>query len=483
MANRLIVEIGGDASSLRKEIESLPGVTKASFDKMKTASAGGVEENIKGISRSMQLLGKVLAGGGIISGITRFFDSTIEHAKRSKDATDENVAAVRRFGESWQQAKNSFAGVSVSILGFFNQAGEGLAMLFNRTQSITREMEAVMERTAKDLAEQTALLEKRNAVAKIRRDLAFEEADLLGKARIILEDNVRLETQLRGMKFESIEYEETILKISKNRNAANKLIDDQNQKTNAVRKETATEIAKEDDKQKKSKEEIQKLDETLAKIAFDKLEPAKQLTSLLKEEAKLKAIIKDEHTDETVRKKAMVRLEEVQNTLIATRGQLTISEIPVVEKILTEEEKRTEEIRKQLKLKGALVDINKVDIGVKRTQGGNIEAISDRDLAIAIADFREMEADNILKRQRGDSVYVDPTALNNLSAEQNLRNRFRSAYSTQGEGAFNATQFQQFDEQRLRNYIRPEDEAQANRQAQNIQDIADVLSGRKAGLR
>lgn len=110
-------------------------------------------------------------------------------------------------------------------------------------------------------------------------------------------------------------------------------------------------------------------------------------------------------------------------------------------------------------------------------QGRADKDLSDRELAEKENNLRRQVDANNQARARGE--WGDPFAamaageLDKVRFEQNRRRRFRSDYAVMGEKAFN--NYSAFDEQTLRNYIRPEDERRAQRQLDLTQSIDSRL--------
>lgn len=140
------------------------------------------------------------------------------------------------------------------------------------------------------------------------------------------------------------------------------------------------------------------------------------------------------------------------------------------------------EILKTLGLQTA--EVNKVytmSIQIKRATRTD-DQLSDRELAEKIANMQrvvELDAQNRAMGGWGDfAAFLVRPDLQRAQEEQARRNRFRSQYSIMGERAFDL--YSAFDEQTLRNYIRPEDERRAQQTLSTLQNIDARL--RSAGL-
>lgn len=105
----LIAKIGADSSEFRNDVASLPSAVKKNFDGMKTASTGGINDNIDVIKGNMRNLKDLLVGGGIITAVVGFFKAGQEEAE--KMAKTGNVIA-----ENFLSIKEA-AGNSIDLLG------------------------------------------------------------------------------------------------------------------------------------------------------------------------------------------------------------------------------------------------------------------------------------------------------------------------------------------------------------------------------
>ena len=105
----LIAKIGADSSEFRNDVASLPSAVKKNFDGMKTASTGGINDNIDLIKGNMRNLKDLLVGGGIITAVVGFFKAGQEEAE--KMAKTGNVIA-----ENFLSIKEA-AGNSIDLLG------------------------------------------------------------------------------------------------------------------------------------------------------------------------------------------------------------------------------------------------------------------------------------------------------------------------------------------------------------------------------
>jgi hypothetical protein len=88
--------------------------------------AKDAEKQLKGFAEGVQNISKVFTAGGTITAVVGFFNSVVESARSSKNEMDSNVQAVRRFGDSMDQAKVMGADLAISVVGSLNRIGESI---------------------------------------------------------------------------------------------------------------------------------------------------------------------------------------------------------------------------------------------------------------------------------------------------------------------------------------------------------------------
>lgn len=113
----LITKIGADSSQLRQDVGSLPSVVKGSFDKMKSASSGGIDDNIKGIKRSVNGLKDLLVGGGIVTAVVAFYKAGISEAERGAAAGNKFAESFLEIRDVANSAINGIGKASVAVFG------------------------------------------------------------------------------------------------------------------------------------------------------------------------------------------------------------------------------------------------------------------------------------------------------------------------------------------------------------------------------
>ncbi len=351
LTEEISVKLGISTAEFKAALKDA-GATVDSFKKTgETTEDEGLRGTLKNIKKEMKEFRELLVAGGMIEAVRRFFDFAIDAANKSKDTNNENVKAVREFGKALEEVKPAVGSVATALLGFFNQAGEGWGMIINRLRGVTAEQERLYEQTQKDLDAQTENIKKTNEIAKIKRDSAFQEADLLEKAKILLHDNLALEAQIQKVKLDSVEYAKLEAQIKKNNLDAGKLIADQEKQTAELRQKTAEAAQKAAAEEAKYKAEGLKLDTELAKIAYDKLTPEQKIVELKKQQAAIQYDLLDGDQDENGVKRDLIDLEKNVAEVEKLRSSILRTEI------VPAEEKVTKEKKEQLVTSQATLDI------------------------------------------------------------------------------------------------------------------------------
>jgi hypothetical protein len=140
--------------------------------------------------------------------------------------------------------------------------------------------------------------------------------------------------------------------------------------------------------------------------------------------------------------------------------------------------KQTEEIETQNK---KLEEQKEKVIEIKTVYGKQQTDLSDRELAEKIQTLSQQIFNNMQVVGEGGSNWTPTRSitaylerqLKDAREEQALRSRFRRDYASKGDDAFNS--YRASDEERLRNYIRPEDEKRQAETATAIKEINDSL--------
>ena len=129
------------------------------------AKAGAAEKDLKRFAEGVGTIGKVFSAGGTITAVVSFFNSVVAAARESEDQLDANVQAVRRFGDSLDNAKETVSGWGIASVGVLNRVGEATGQMakefwaFARGRSDElRQQEAVAASTERAAAEAEARL-------------------------------------------------------------------------------------------------------------------------------------------------------------------------------------------------------------------------------------------------------------------------------------------------------------------------------------
>lgn len=231
-------------------------------------------------------------------------------------------------------------------------------------------------------------------------------------------------------------------------------------------KESAQQAKQANDEDEKALARQEKLSERLQKAKFDGLTTDQKIAKLEESRAALMSNIADSAGDTEESLEWQADLAEVNNKLTDLRAKK-------VEEVKEAEKKVTDELEKQA---AALADqLKKRTMLVQNTYGSADKDLTDRQLAEKLGNLTKQEQGARLAGDSGQFFFAQKIA--EVQFEIGRRASFRSDYARQGEKAFQ--NFSAFDEQTLRNYIRPEDEKRAQLSLEALQDIQQRLSGNK----
>ena len=440
-------------------------------------SAKVAKEQADDIKRGFKGFKDVLEFGGVGAAVLGFFKSVIDYANDLKGPLDENTAAVRRFSEGLTATKEGFLSAGAQFLGFFNRAGEGLGAL---VRSMIDGKEAVKQaaQIERESAEAIAKIEaekKKNGedYKRIKEQMASleKEAEQIQLKQLTNQEQFNLAAQ---------KYEELVRRLGSEQltTLERRQLELELQKTSvdvlktdaALKKETADEQKKAVEAEAKSRKEHNELIDKKLKLQFDALSTDKQVAALVRDEEALRKTIaqfKRLGLDTTEQEVALLETQERLGKVRETQAkELTAETARQVE----EQKRVTEELARQAQQKDFL---QKIEV----RKGRSDTDLTDRELAEKIANARRnitaLEQSDPMGKYRGLG-FLDQQTLDSALAEQRTRSEFRRLYEREGESAFR--RYSAFDEDRLRQYIRPEDEKRAAKQAADIADIAQRIA-------
>ena len=105
---------------MNTSIQATLGLDTSSF----STKAKAAEKDLKLFSEGVGNITKVFTAGGTVTALVGFFDRVITGARASTDNLDENVQAVRRFGDAFDSAKEVASGFAIAAVGTVNRIGE-----------------------------------------------------------------------------------------------------------------------------------------------------------------------------------------------------------------------------------------------------------------------------------------------------------------------------------------------------------------------
>jgi hypothetical protein len=123
VVDEIAVKLGIQTGDLKAALSDANASIKT-FGKQGSESADGFAGSIKGLHKGMRELKELFVAGGAIEAVKSFFELAIKSAEDNTDATNENAAAVRRFGDSLKSLHGDVGSIAMNIVGTFNRVGE-----------------------------------------------------------------------------------------------------------------------------------------------------------------------------------------------------------------------------------------------------------------------------------------------------------------------------------------------------------------------
>jgi hypothetical protein len=439
-------------------------------------SAKASKEAADDIKKSFKGFKDVLAAGGVATAVFGFFSQVIDYAQQSKGKLDENTAAVKRFGDAIDQAKDLSLKAGTLVLGTFNRLGEAIGEAINIARFGWSQWAKDQDALAASSAAADAA-EQRLADTKKKNGAEFEK---------ITNALINLKKQEQDLSLQGITAQETYNKnyqayldlIVKEANFSGSAIERRRLELQiseahlatgkarlAVDKEAAAEAKKAAEADEKALDQSIKdynklgavkqkqLDYALSKKP---LEEQSEVLTRRKLELETKLLDRNISTTDEI---------ETRNELLEVTKNLDELGVKQADKKLKTEKEITEEKKKQLTLAYTVTD------------GTDTQTLSDRQLAELLTKTQQQLSAARVQNASNPYQFTNQGILKNrvdqLQDELADRRRFRSDYASQGEGAFKNRSA--FEEDRFRRYITPEDEQRQKDQAKNIGDISENL--------
>ena len=436
-------------------------------------SAKASKESADDIKKSFKGLKDVLAAGGVATAVLGFFSQVVDYAQNSKGKLDENTAAVKRFGDAIDQAKDLSLKAGTLVLGTFNRLGEAIGEAINIARfgwsQWAKDQDALAASTAAAEAAERSL-----ADAKKKNGAEFEK---------ITAGLINLKKQEQDLSLQGITAQETYNKnyqayldlIVKQANFSGPEIDrrrlelqiaeahlDTGKARLAVDKEAATEAKKNaeaDDKAlTKSISDYNKLGDIKAKqlqYELSKKPLEEQSAALTRQKLDLETRLLDRSISITDEIELRTQLLDVDRNLSEVTLKLTQARLIAEKGITAEKQAQTFSV----------------------STGEDTRTLTDAQLSeLRLNTARQLstarqQTPNFIGSDNGAGFIAN--RLRQIDEEAQTRQRFRSDYAARGEEAFKNRSA--FEEDRFRRYITPEDEQRQKDQAKNIGEISDNL--------
>jgi hypothetical protein len=436
-------------------------------------SAKASKEAADDIKKSFKGFKDVLAAGGVATAVFGFFSQVIDYAQQSKGKLDENTAAVKRFGDAIDQAKDLSLKAGTLVLGTFNRLGEAIGDAINIARfgwsQWAKDQDALAANTARAEA-----AERSYAESKKKNGAEFEK---------ITNALINLKKQEQDLSLQGITAQET---YNKNYQAyLDLIVKEANFSGDAIeRRRLELQISEAHLATGKARLAVDKEAAAEAKKAAEADEKA--LDQSIKDYNKL-GEIKDKQRAYELSKKsleeqstALTRLKlDLETRLLSTSLSIT-DEIDLRTRLLDVDRNLSET---NLKLTQARLVAEKGITAEKQAQtftvstGEDTRTLTDAQLSeLRLQTARQLstarqQTPNFIGSDNGAGFIAN--RLRQIDEEAQTRARFRSDYASQGEGAFKNRSA--FEEDRFRRYITPEDEQRQKDQAKNIGEISDNI--------
>lgn len=313
MVAKLLAKIGLDPSEFNRGVNS-------------------VQQRGEELEENFEKLGKIFAAGALVTASVEFFSRIIEYARTTEGAIDENVEAVRRFGDAMDDTREGLLEIGVAATGTINRFGEwigrSIAILQygERQVHVAEQIEAQTRETLdaieaqREVAEEVARVNERIAgVAEKRADMAFRELTKTEQLDRLLAQVAEKTTAANRAGQTKVARAEAELELAET-------LADVQAATLALEKEQAAEAKKAHEASAKAAEkqaaEEAKTAELLARYSAEDARAKREKLSLERQSAELATTkreiekqLADFLGDEAVRRALITQLRETDNEL------------------------------------------------------------------------------------------------------------------------------------------------------------------------
>ena len=199
----LVAKIGADTSVYRSEMASLPPLTQRAFDQMRTASSGGMSDNLANLSKGLGAIRAFFVTDILVKSAKAFYGWAVEGAQASTKAHDEFAEAVLGVDKAVKSVGFNFKDFAKTVVGSFILIGENAkagyeifgswvtgsqsaAVAMAATADGAREQELALRELKKSAAEWSALNGEQKSLIEARNE-AERKALPLAEQRLVLE--------------------------------------------------------------------------------------------------------------------------------------------------------------------------------------------------------------------------------------------------------------------------------------------------------
>lgn len=438
------------------------------------------------------------------------FPQLVEAAKTAGQVLDEEVIGkLDAFGDKMDELKGRLAPFGADVLAVVLRIGDGLGMMaanvvnfgegletyVKRSDFIAEKTIATvnavlppLEKTTAQLKEQKELEDSRLKLIEFVQKATLEEAGYAGKVAELRRQMVEHAQAAFAIGISAVDQNKELLKFAQAEEELRKLERKHREEARLSDKqqlEHAVLLAK--TKGRLSEDETAGI-ATITRLIVQQTQNVTGLTE--KERMRLAVLALQEDNAKSQRDlKEMLRDgvdklndKDLRNVmLLQAQVENNDRQIQQYEAIAGTKDVIVEKTEEQLAAESAISEQIVYQSSLRIKRGREDKDLSDRELAEKIANLKEGLMQSQISDPTGKYAYLDNltrSQLSNAEWEANRRREFRNAYAREGEKALLG--YSAFDEQTLRNYIRPEDEKRAQQQLEETRRTNRLL-GRIVG--
>lgn len=183
--------------------------------------AEGLTGAIHEVHSSMRTFHQFMMAGGIVEAVKGFFEMAIKSAEANTSATDENAAAVRRFGEDMKKMHGDVGSIAMNIVGTFNRVGESIG---GATRKVIEYFQAAVLGNRDNMEAQEAAEESEKRAEEMERAFAIEKKKYGEDFKRVNAEIKQTEASINDEKLKSMSSEQKLAALAEDRSKIQKEI-------------------------------------------------------------------------------------------------------------------------------------------------------------------------------------------------------------------------------------------------------------------